>query len=193
METLANLPVLLFSSSQHWEEWLGEHHAQPTGIWLKIAKKEAAITTVSYAEALDVALCYGWIDAQKKPYDDAFWLQKFSPRRPKSGWSRINTEKATRLIEAGNMMPAGLREVEAARKDGRWAAAYASPSNVTIPDDFLAALDANPQAREFFETLDKTNRYAILYRIQTARKPETRQARIAKFISMLAAHEKIYS
>jgi uncharacterized protein YdeI (YjbR/CyaY-like superfamily) len=192
METLANLPILLFESTQSWDAWLGEHHAQPHGVWIKIAKKGAGATTVSYAEALDAALCYGWIDGQKQAFDDSFWLQKFTPRRRKSVWSRVNTDKALQLIESGRMKPAGLREVDAARQDGRWDAAYQSQGNLTIPDDFLAELDRQPEARAFFETLNKVNRYAICYRIETAKKPETRKARIDKFIAMLAANEKIH-
>ena len=192
IETLANLPLVLFDSLQEWEDWLDAHHAQPQGVWLKIAKKGAPVSSVSYADALDAALCYGWIDGQKKPYDSAFWLQKFTPRRPKSGWSKINTGKATRLIEAGTMKPAGLREVDAAKQDGRWDAAYESQSNLTIPDDFQVELDRHPQAKAFFDTLNKVNRYAMCYRIATAKKPETRKARIDKFIAMLAKGEKIH-
>lgn len=192
IETLANLPVLLCDSARQWEEWLAEHHAQPQGVWLKIAKKGTGAASVSYADALEAALCYGWIDAQKKAYDDTYWLQKFTPRRPKSIWSRVNTDKALRLIAAGRMQPAGLREVEAARQDGRWDAAYQAQSTLAIPDDFRIELERNPQARAFFETLNKLNRYAICHRIETARKPETRRARIEKFIAMLASGEKIY-
>ena len=191
-ETLAGLPILLFDSLQEWEGWLDAHHTQPQGVWLKLAKKDAPVASVSYAEALDGALCYGWIDGQKKPYDSAFWLQKFTPRRSKSGWSKVNTGKAIRLIEAGKMTPAGLREVDAARQDGRWDAAYESQSNLTIPDDFQVELDRHPQAKEFFGTLNKVNRYAMCYRIATAKKPETRQARIDKFIAMLTNGEKIH-
>lgn len=192
MEALDNLPILFFASPQAWEAWLDEHHAQPRGVWLKIAKKGAGIASVSYAEALDAALCYGWIDGQRRSYDDSFFLQKFTPRRAKSVWSQINTQKVEQLVAAGRMKPAGLREIEAARQDGRWAAAYQSQKNLTVPDDFLAELDAHPEARAFFETLNKVNRYAICYRIQTARKPETRKARIDKFIAMLEAGEKLY-
>lgn len=192
METLANLPILLFASPREWQEWLAAHHAQPHGIWLKIAKKGAEVTSISYAEALEEALCYGWIDGQKKAYDDAFWLQKFTPRRPKSIWSRVNTDKALQLIESGRMAPAGLREVDAARQDGRWAAAYQAQSNLTLPDDFRAELERHPEAKAFFETLNKANRYAICFRIETARKPETRQTRIATFIAMLANKEKLH-
>ncbi len=192
IETLANLPLVLFESQQEWEGWLKAHHAQPQGVWLKIAKKGAEVSSVSYADALDGALCYGWIDAQKKPYDDTFWLQKFTPRRPKSVWSKVNTGKAMRLIETGKMTPAGLREVDAAKQDGRWDAAYEPQSNLTIPDDFQAELDKHPKAKEFFDTLNKVNRYAMCYRIATAKKPETRKARIDKFIAMLAQGEKIH-
>jgi uncharacterized protein YdeI (YjbR/CyaY-like superfamily) len=161
-------------------------------VWLKIAKKGTEGISVSYAEALDGALCYGWIDAQKKSYDDTFWLQKFTPRRLKSVWSKVNTEKATQLMESGKVRPAGLREVDVAKQDGRWDAAYRSQSNLTIPSDFRVELETHPQAREFFETLNKFNRYAICHRIETAKKPEARKTRIGKFIAMLADHEKIY-
>jgi len=192
IETLANLPLVLFESLQEWENWLDAHHAQPQGVWLKIAKKGTPVSSVSYADALDGALCYGWIDGQKKPYDSAFWLQKFTPRRPKSVWSKVNTDKAARLIEAGAMKPAGQREVDAAKQDGRWDAAYEPQSNLAIPDDFQVELDRHPQAKAFFDTLNKVNRYAMCYRIATAKKPETRQARIDKFIAMLAQGEKLY-
>ncbi len=192
METLADLPILHFSSAQGWEEWLSVYHAQPHGVWLKHAKKGAAVASVSYAEALDAALCYGWIDGQKKSYDDQFWLQKYTPRRPRSVWSKANTDKATQLIAAGRMQPAGQREVDAAKSDGRWDAAYAGQRTQTVPADLRAALDRNPAASAFFETLNSVNRYAIYYRLETARKPETRQARIEKFIAMLAAHETLH-
>jgi uncharacterized protein YdeI (YjbR/CyaY-like superfamily) len=192
METLANLPILLCDSLQQWEEWLDEHHAQPHGVWLKIAKKGARGTSVSYADALNGALCYGWIDGQKKPYDETFWLQKFTPLRPKSVWSKVNTDKAMQLIASGKMKPAGLREVDTARQDGRWAAAYAPQSTLTIPDDFRLELDRDPKAKEFFETLNTLNRYAICHRIETAKKPATRRARIEKFIGMLANNERLY-
>lgn len=191
-ETLADLPILLFQSLREWEDWLDAHHAQPQGVWLKLAKKGAPAPSVSYADALDAALCYGWIDAQKKSYDDTFWLQKFTPRRPRSVWSKVNTDKVMLLIESGKMTPAGQRKVDAAKQDGRWDAAYDPQSNLTIPDDFQAELDRNPQAKEFFDTLNKVNRYAIYHRIATAKKPETRQTRIDKFIAMLARGEKLY-
>jgi uncharacterized protein YdeI (YjbR/CyaY-like superfamily) len=192
METVDGQPILQCASPQAWEDWLDVHHAQPQGVWLKNAKKGSGISSMTHAEALDVALCYGWIDGQRKTFDDTYYLQKFTPRRPKSFWSQINTRKVEQLIEAGRLRPAGMREVEAARRDGRWAAAYASQSNMTVPDDLLAELDRHPAARAFFETLNKANRYAICYRIENARRPETRRARIEKFIAMLAAGEKLY-
>jgi uncharacterized protein YdeI (YjbR/CyaY-like superfamily) len=192
MPTNETLPTLPFDTPQHWEAWLKDNHASARGVWLKIAKKETGIASVSYAEALDVALCYGWIDGQKAAYDGQFWLQKFTPRGPKSGWSKINCEKVAALIAAGRMQPAGLRQVELAQADGRWAAAYDSQSKINIPDDFQRALDANPQALAFFTTLNSANRYAFLYRIQTAKKPETRAERIRTFIDMLSREEKFH-
>lgn len=192
MQNTNTLPTLPFESQQSWEAWLSEHHASARGVWLKIAKKEASVATVTYAEALDVALCYGWIDGQKAPFDDQFWLQKFTPRGPKSGWSKINCDKAAALIDAGRMQPVGLRQIELAKADGRWATAYDSQSKASVPDDFQRELDQNPQANAFFATLNSANRYAILYRIQTAKKPETRAERIRKFIDMLSRGEKIH-
>lgn len=183
---------MLFASQQIWEEWLHEHHAQQKGVWLQIAKKGADIASVSYAEALESALCYGWIDGQKRSYDEKFFLQRFTPRRPKSIWSKINTEHVARLIASGRMQPAGLREVEAAKQDGRWDAAYQSSRGSIVPADFQAALDQNPQASEFFATLNKLNRYAFCFRVESATKPETRRARIEQFIAMLAENKKIY-
>jgi uncharacterized protein YdeI (YjbR/CyaY-like superfamily) len=192
METLADVPIMLFDSPHAWEQWLAERHAQTQGVWLKIAKKGADASSVSYADALDAALCYGWIDGQKKSYDDTFWLQKFTPRRPRSVWSRVNTAKAEQLIASGRMRPTGQREVDAAKGDGRWGRAYQSQGALTLPDDLRAALDSHPGARAFFDTLNKANRYAICHRVETARKPETRRARIDKFIAMLAANERLY-
>ncbi len=192
MKTARDLPILSFESRQSWEAWLDEHHADSPGIWLKIAKKGTGVASLDYAEALEGALCYGWIDGQKAAFDEVYWLQKFTPRGPKSGWSKLNCDKAQALIDAGRMQPAGLRQVEAARADGRWDAAYESQSRITVPEDFQAELDANPQAREFFSTLNSVNRYAILYRLQTAKKAETRTARMRKFIEMLSKKEKIY-
>lgn len=192
MKNTEQLPTISFASQQEWEQWLAGHHADAAGVWLKIARRESGIASVSYAEALDSALCYGWIDGQKAAFDEQYWLQKFTPRRAKSGWSKVNCEKASALIDAGRMQPAGLRQVELAQADGRWERAYDSQSKIGIPADFQSELDNNEQARAFFNTLDSANRYAILYRIQTAKKPETRSVRIHKFIDMLAKHEKIH-
>src|SRR3712207_3476827 len=157
-------PVLGLPSREAWAAWLEAEHERSDGLWLKIAKKAAGVPTVTYAEALDVALCFGWIDGQKRPLDDRFWLQRFTPRRARSKWSQINRAKAEELIARGEMRPAGLREVEQAKADGRWDRAYEPQSAATVPDDLRAALERNPRAREFFATLNKTNRYAILYR-----------------------------
>jgi len=192
MDLHADLPVMLCASSQEWENRLVVHHAELRGVWLKIAKKGIERPSVSYADARDGALCYGWIDGQKKACDEAFWLQTFTPRRPTSLWSRVNTEKATQLIAAGRMTPAGRRDIERAKADGRWDAAYGSQQTLTLPEDFQAELDRHPQARAFFRTLNKTNRYAICFRIETAKKPQTRQARIETFLAMLARNEKLH-
>ncbi len=188
----AGLPVLGFATAEQFGAWLDEHHASAAGLWLKIAKKGTGVASVSYAEALSAALCYGWIDGQKAALDDECWLQRFTPRKRGSRWSKINREKATELIEAGLMRPAGLREVTAAKADGRWAAAYAGARTATVPPDLAAALAANPAALAFFETLDSANRYAVLYRVNDAKRPETRQRRIATFVEMLAAGEKLH-
>jgi uncharacterized protein YdeI (YjbR/CyaY-like superfamily) len=186
------IPIMSFGTQQGWEEWLKEHHAEAKGIWLKIAKKEASMPSVSYAEALDSALCYGWIDGQKAAYDDKYWLQKFTPRTAKSIWSKVNCNKAESLIAEGKMQPAGLRQVELAKSDGRWERAYESQSKITIPDDFQNALDNNPKAKDFFNTLNGVNRYAFLFRIHSAKKPETRSAKIQKFVEMLNQQQKFY-
>jgi uncharacterized protein YdeI (YjbR/CyaY-like superfamily) len=191
-ETLAGLPITLFESSGDWEKWLGENHADPAGIWLKIAKKGAGKRSVSYVEALDVALCYGWIDGQKQSYDAEYFLQKFTPRRAKSIWSKANVEHVGRLMGAGLMRAGGLAAVEAAKADGRWDRAYDSGRTMEVPEDFQAALDGSVKAKEFFAALDKTNTYAALWRIQTAKKPETRKARIERLIAMLEAGEKLH-
>lgn len=192
MEELAGLPIELFASQDAWEQWLETYHERSHGIWVKISKKDSERTTVTYSEALDVALCYGWIDAQKKPYDQEMWLQKFTPRRPNSGWSKVNVDKVTQLVASGKMKPSGMKEVNAAKEDGRWDAAYESQRNFTVPEDFQHELEKNSQAKEFFETLNRQNRYAIYYRIQTAKKPETRKARVDKFIEMLANSQKLH-
>ncbi|MGH3318747.1 MAG: YdeI/OmpD-associated family protein [Streptosporangiaceae bacterium] len=171
---------------------LAEHHASSAGLWLKIARKGSGIDSVSSAEAIDVALCYGWIDGRVRGLDDAYWLQRFAPRIPRSKWSRVNRDKAERLIESGEMRSAGLREVERAKADGRWDAAYDPPSTATVPDDLRRELDKNEAAREFFATLDSRNRYAILHRIQDAKRPETRARRVEKYAAMLSEGKKIY-
>jgi uncharacterized protein YdeI (YjbR/CyaY-like superfamily) len=192
MTAKPDLPIIAFASSNAWETWLEKHHATANGLWLKIAKKGSGIDTVSYAEALDVALCYGWIDGQKASFDDHHWLQRFTPRRPRSKWSKVNRVKATELIKRGEMKPAGLREVERATQDGRWDAAYDAQSTATVPDDLRREFDKNVVARKCFSTLDSRNRYAILYQIQDAKNPETRARRIEKYVAMLNEHKKIY-
>src|SRR5215471_2824718 len=187
-----DLPVLGFADQAAWESWLAQRHASSPGVWLKIAKKGSGATGVSYPEALEVALCYGWIDGQKGALDDEYWLQRFTPRKPGSRWSKINTEKAAELIDAGRMQPAGLREVERARADGRWDAAYSGQRSIGVPPDLERALAGNDAARAFFATLSGANRYAILYRIADAKRPQTRARRIEKYVAMLAAHETIY-
>jgi uncharacterized protein YdeI (YjbR/CyaY-like superfamily) len=184
--------VVLFEQQNDWATWLDKNYATSSGLWLRLAKKAADIKSVSYAEALDVALCYGWIDGQKKSYDEQSWLQKFTPRGKKSIWSKINREKAQELIERGQMQLAGLQAIELAKQDGRWDAAYDSQSNATVPSDFQAELDKNAEAKAFFATLNSANRYAILFRIQTAKKAETRTKRIQQFIRMLENNEKLY-
>ena len=186
------LPVMTFESTDAWDTWLATHHTDSPGLWLKIAKKGAAGRTVSYSDALDVALRHGWIDGQKGRHDDEYWLQRFTPRKPGGNWSKINTERAAALIASGRMRPAGLREVERAQADGRWEQAYESQSRVTVPEDLARALAANERAGAFFATLDSANRYAILYRIGTAKKPETRAKRIDAFVTMLSEHKKIH-
>jgi uncharacterized protein YdeI (YjbR/CyaY-like superfamily) len=192
MATQPDLPILPFASQKKWEQWLHAHHEKAAGVWLKIAKKDAGIPTVTYAEAVESALCYGWIDGQKKSFDDKFFLQKFTPRRPKSIWSKINCEKVEQLIKDGRMRPAGMKAVESAKADGRWDAAYASQNRLEIPADFQEALDANPKAKAFFSTIDSANRYAMLGRIVSAKKQDTRDRNIAKFIEMLAQGKTIY-
>jgi uncharacterized protein YdeI (YjbR/CyaY-like superfamily) len=189
---LAEPPIREFRTRAAWAKWLETHHGDDAGVWLKFAKKGTGVTTVTYAEALEVALRYGWIDAQVKRLDETYYLQRFTPRRARSKWSKLNREAATRLIEAGSMRPPGLAEVERAKADGRWDAAYDSPSTATVPDDLERALKRNKKAREFFATLTKSQRYSILYRIQDAKRPETRARRIAQFVEMLARGEKPY-
>jgi len=189
METHKNLPVLFFETSSDWQRWLAKHVSDTQGIWIKFAKKAVGVQSISYDEALDVALCYGWIDGLVNRLDEHYYLQRFTPRRAKSTWSKRNIAKVAELTKAGKMQPSGLAEVERAKQDGRWATAYDSPSTMTIPKDFQQALDAHPRAKAFFATLNKTNKYAFLWRIQTATKPETRQARITKTTETLSHSE----
>ena len=182
----------MLEDQETWFSWLRKNHATSSGVWLRIARKSASVRSVSYPQAVDAALCFGWIDGQKKSDDESYWLQRFTPRSEKSIWSKINREKAIRLIELGQMNAAGLREVERAKRDGRWDGAYDSPSGATIPADFQAVLNKIPRAKAFFATLDSRNRYAVLFRIQTAKKAETRAKRIKQFAKMLSQHEKIY-
>ena len=186
------IPIMSFESKKKWTDWLAKQYDKSTGVWVKLAKKGTGIPSVTYDEALDVALCYGWIDGQKGSFDDQYWLQKFTPRGTKSTWSKINTEKAEKLIARGEMKPAGLKAIELAKQDGRWDAAYESQKNISIPVDFQAELNKNKKAKAFFATLNSVNRYAILLRIQTAKKAETRTRRIQQFVEMLEREEKIY-
>jgi uncharacterized protein YdeI (YjbR/CyaY-like superfamily) len=190
---MQDLPTLAFATVAAWEAWLEEHHADAAGVWLSIARKDSGRPSVSYPEALDVALCFGWIDGQKAAGSEpGTWRQRFTPRGPRSRWSRINREKAEALMARGAMRPAGLAEVERARADGRWDAAYAGQRAATVPDDLRAALDAEPAAAAAFEALDSRNRYAILYRVQAPKRPETRARKIAEFVAMLARGERIH-
>jgi uncharacterized protein YdeI (YjbR/CyaY-like superfamily) len=191
-EVIASLPTKLFETPDAFEEWLSGHYAEPGGIWLKIAKKNTGAVSVTYSEALEIALCYGWIDGQLKTYDATYYLQRFTPRRQKSIWSLTNTKKIEALLLAGKMKPSGMAAVAAAKKDGRWDAAYSSQREMTLPDDFAAAINANKKAKDFFNTLNKVNRYAFYYRVQDAKRPETRQRRIEKFVQMLENGEKLY-
>jgi uncharacterized protein YdeI (YjbR/CyaY-like superfamily) len=188
----SDYPIVLFADRATFRKWLFAHHASEPGLWLRIAKAASPLRSVTYAEALDVALCFGWIDGQKRAYDADSFLQKFTPRQKRSPWSKRNRERVERLIAAGKMHPAGLTAVEAAKADGRWDRAYDSPGRVTVPDDLQAALAEHPEAKAFFETLKGANRYAILYRIQTAVKPETRARRIAEFVAMLQRRETLH-
>ena len=184
--------ILDCATVDDWAKWLAKNHASASEVWLRFAKKGAAAVTVSRADALELALCYGWIDGQAKPQDADYWLQRFTPRTRRSKWSRINCESAERLIAAGRMTPAGLAEVDAAKRDGRWDAAYHSSSKMETPADLLEELKKYPAAETFFQQLDARNRYAILYRIHEAKKPETRARRIAKFVAMLVRGERMY-
>ena len=187
-----NLPIILFIDQTTFEAWLKDHQSDEKGVLVKIAKKGSCTSSITYDQALESALCYGWIDSQASSLDEYFYLQKFSPRKSKSRWSKLNTEKAEALIVSGRMQPSGYLQVQLAKADGRWAAAYDPQSQIAIPADFQAALDENQKAQLYFSGLNSINRYAILYRLQDAKKPETRIARIKKFVEMLANNEKIY-
>jgi len=190
--TAAERAPTLFKNAKAFEAWLKKNHAKSDGLWLKIAKRGAAEPSVSYPEAVEIALCWGWIDGQKKGLDDQHFLQRFTPRRARSIWSKINVDKVAALIEAGRMQPPGLAQVEAAKADGRWAKAYDGARTSTVPDDLLAALDADPAAKAFFATINASNRYAVLWRIQTAVKAETRAKRIAQLVGMLSRGETVH-
>lgn len=187
-----DLPIIGFASQQDFERWLESEHDSSPGIWLKIAKKNTGIPTVNYDQALDAALCFGWIDGQKGAFDDQYWLQRFTPRKARSKWSQVNCKRAAELTELGLMRPSGLAEMTRAKSDGRWDAAYESQKTAVVPPDLAAALAADPAAEKFFATLDSRNRYAILYRVSDAKKPETRAARIEKFVTMMRENKLIY-
>ncbi len=188
---MPDLPTLAFPSAEDWREWLEHNHASSPGIWLRFYKKGSGQPSVYYPEAVDEALCYGWIDGQRKKYDEVSWLQRYTPRRPKSQWSSLNTRHVARLTEAGKMRPAGLREVEAAQRDGRWDNAQSSPRDATLPSDFLAELDRRPAAKAFLPTLNRANIYAIVYRLNSAKRPEPRQRRLRAILEALDKGEKL--
>jgi uncharacterized protein YdeI (YjbR/CyaY-like superfamily) len=185
-------PILAFASREEWEAWLDAEHASCDGVWVKFAKKGSGVPTVVYAEAVESALCYGWIDSQAKSLDERFYLQKFTPRRARSKWSQVNRAKIEELTRQGRMKPAGLEQVALAKADGRWEAAYASPASIEVPADLEARLAASPKAAEFWAGLNKSNRYTILYQLEDAKKPQTRARRLEKFVSMLERGEKLY-
>ena len=189
MPNTTEILTLPFANKKKWADWLAKQHDKSAGVWIKIAKKGTGIPSVTHEEALDVALCYGWIDGQRNGFDEKYFAQKFTPRRPKSIWSKINTEKVERLIASGEMKPAGLKAIEAAKQDGRWGAAYESQKNIAIPEDFQSALEKNKKAKAFFASLSSANRYSFLFRIQTAKKAETREKRIRQFVEMLEKGE----
>jgi uncharacterized protein YdeI (YjbR/CyaY-like superfamily) len=192
MAPKSELPTLFFESQAAWRKWLAANHAKAPGVWIKYARKAAGVKSITYAEAVEEALCHGWIDGQAQSGDETYYLQRFTPRAARSKWSQINRAKALALIEAGRMKPAGLREVERAKADGRWEAAYESPSAAQVPEDLAKALAKSKRARAFFDQLDGRNRYAILHRLHGAKKPETRARRLAKFVDMLKEGRKIY-
>lgn len=186
------LPILRFATPAELEAWLEQNHAGSEGLWLKIAKKGAAEPSVTYAEALELALCFGWIDSQKRGFDERHFLQRFTPRRPRGRWSKINREKAEALLAAGRVRPAGLAEIEVARADGRWEAAYEGQRAAAVPADLQRELDRNQAAREFFAGLDGANRYAVIYRLNDAKRAQTRERRLREFVAMLERGEKLH-
>lgn len=191
-ETRGGLPVLGFRNCESFEEWLDQQPADATGAWLKLPRKSASALGLTKAEALDAALCHGWIDGQLDKYDDQYWLVRFTPRKARSKWSQVNTRRATELLAEGRMRKSGVAQIEAAKSDGRWAAAYAPASSARVPADLQDALDASPRASEFFATLKGANRYAILYRIGSVKRPETRARKIAEYVAMLERGETIH-
>ena len=188
----ASDPIRLFATQAAWALWLEKNHRKSAGLWLRLAKKDSGLRSVTYKQALEVALCYGWIDGQKRGESEQAWLQRFLPRSANSIWSKINRDNVNALIASGRMKAAGLEAVKAAKKAGRWTAAYDSPKGAKVPEDFQLALDASPQARDFFQSLDSANRYAVLFRIQTVKKAETRVRKIREFIEMLERNERIH-
>jgi uncharacterized protein YdeI (YjbR/CyaY-like superfamily) len=188
----SDTPIRAFKDAKAWDAWLAKNQEKSAGIWMRIAKKASGTKSITYPEAVDLALCHGWIDGLKRPESETAWLQRFTPRRRRSIWSQINSKKALALIESGQMKPAGLAEIERAKRDGRWDAAYASPKSATMPADFKKELDRHPKAKAVFKTLSKTNSYAILWRIQTAKKAETRAKRMRSFIEMLEKGETVH-
>ncbi len=191
-ELKSGQPILTLGDQGAWDRWLAQHFDGPTGVWVKLARKGAGAATVTYAEAVDAALCYGWIDGQRAAYDDVFWLQRFTRRGPRSRWSQINREKAERLIAEGRMHEPGLAEIRAAQRDGRWEAAYPAQSQASVPADLQAALDQHPSAKEFFETLTGSTRYAFLFRLHNVKRPQNRARRIANYIELLSAGKTLF-
>ena len=191
-EIRAGLPILAFADAAGFDAWLAAAPADSPGLWLRLAKDGSGQASLSKAEAIDIALCHGWIDGQLQPYDRDWWLTRFTPRKRQSKWSQKNCERAEQLIAEGRMAQAGHAAIAAAKADGRWDAAYASARRITVPDDLQVALDANPEAAAFFATLTSANRYAVLYRIGAVKKPETRARKIADYVAMLASHETLH-
>jgi uncharacterized protein YdeI (YjbR/CyaY-like superfamily) len=191
--TKPDYPLKEFKTPRSFETWLARNHSKADGLHVKIAKKASGIRSIRYDEALEIALCYGWIDGQSKSIDEQWYWQRFTPRRTRSMWSKRNRDIVARLIEEGRMQPGGQAEIDRAKADGRWDAAYDSPANAVVPDDLMAALRKVPRAKRFFESLDPQNRYAILHRLMTAKKPETRARRIETFVEMLGEGRKLHS